>query len=62
MYPGMTDKPHGKLRLMYECNPSHSLLKWRGKATSGTQGCDIQPTAFHQRTPLFIEINVWWMS
>jgi hypothetical protein len=30
MYPGTTDKPKGKLRLLYECNPIciHSL-KWQ---------------------------------
>ncbi len=36
MYPGMIDKPPGKLRLMYECNPFAFILEVAGgKATSG---------------------------
>jgi fructose-1,6-bisphosphatase I len=56
MYPGMIDKPQGKLRLMYECNPFAFIIEVAGgKATSGTQRIlDIQPTKLHQRTPLFI--------
>ncbi|HEY6978960.1 MAG TPA: class 1 fructose-bisphosphatase [Chitinophagaceae bacterium] len=56
MYPGMIDKPQGKLRLMYECNPFAFIIEVAGgKATSGTQRIlDIQPTQLHQRTPLFI--------
>jgi len=56
MYPGMTDKPQGKLRLMYECNPFAFIIEVAsGKATSGTERIlDIQPTKLHQRTPLFI--------
>ena len=56
MYPGMTDKPQGKLRLMYECNPFAFIIEVAGgKATSGSQRIlDIQPTKLHQRTPLFI--------
>lgn len=56
MYPGTTDKPNGKLRLMYECNPFAFIVeKAGGKATDGTQRIlDIQPTAIHQRTPFFI--------
>jgi fructose-1,6-bisphosphatase I len=56
MYPGTTDKPQGKLRLMYECNPFAFIIEVAGgKATSGTQRIvDIQPTTLHQRTPLFI--------
>jgi fructose-1,6-bisphosphatase I len=56
MYPGMIDKPQGKLRLMYECNPFAFIMEVSGgKATSGTQRIlDIQPEKLHQRTPLFI--------
>jgi fructose-1,6-bisphosphatase I len=56
MYPGTIDKPNGKLRLMYECNPFAFILEIAGgKATDGTQRIlDIQPTALHQRTPMFI--------
>lgn len=56
MYPGTTDKPNGKLRLMYECNPFAFIVeKAGGVATDGKQRIlDIQPNAIHQRTPFFI--------
>lgn len=56
MYPGTTDKPRGKLRLLYEANPFAFILEVAGgKATNGKQRIlDIQPTELHQRTPLFI--------
>lgn len=55
-YPGTTDKPGGKLRLLYECNPFAFIVEVAGgKATDGTQRIlDIQPTKLHQRTPMFI--------
>ncbi len=56
MYPGTTDKPKGKLRLLYECNPFAFIVGVAGgKATNGKQRIlDIQPTELHQRTPFFI--------
>jgi fructose-1,6-bisphosphatase I len=56
MYPGTTDKPKGKLRLLYECNPFAFIVeKAGGKATNGKQRIlDIEPTEIHQRTPMFI--------
>lgn len=56
MYPGTTDKPKGKLRLMYECNPFAYLVEMAGgKATNGKIPIlDVQPTELHQREPLFI--------
>jgi len=56
MYPGTVDKPKGKLRLLYECNPFAFIVTVAGgKATNGTQRTlDIQPTELHQRSPLFI--------
>lgn len=56
MYPGTTDKPKGKLRLLYECNPFAFITEVAGgKATDGNQRIlDIKPTELHQRTPLFI--------
>ncbi|MFN8249788.1 MAG: class 1 fructose-bisphosphatase [Ferruginibacter sp.] len=56
MYPGTTDKPKGKLRLLYECNPFAFIVeKAGGKATNGDiRILDVQPTELHQRTPLFI--------
>ncbi len=56
MYPGTIDKPNGKLRLMYECNPFAFITEVAGgKATNGSQRIlDIQPTSLHERSPLFI--------
>ena len=56
MYPGTTDKPKGKLRLLYECNPFAFIVeKAGGKATDGKQRIlDIQPTELHERTPFFV--------
>ena len=56
MYPGTVDKPKGKLRLLYECNPFAFIVTVAGgKATNGTQRTlDIQPTELHQRSPLCI--------
>lgn len=56
MYPNTTDKPGGKLRLMYECNPFAFIVEVAGGlATDGHQRVlDIQPTDIHQRTPFFV--------
>lgn len=56
MYPGTTDKPNGKLRLLYECNPFAFIVeKAGGVATDGNKRIlDIQPTELHQRTPFFV--------
>lgn len=56
MYPGTTNKPKGKLRLLYECNPlAYILEKAGGKATDGIQRIlEKQPSELHERTPLFI--------
>ena len=56
MYPGTTDKPKGKLRLLYECNPFAFIMEIAGgKATNGKiRVLDIQPTELHQRTPFFV--------
>ncbi len=71
MYPGTTDKPSGKLRLLYECNPFAFILEIAGgKATNGKiRILDIQPTALHERTPFFIgskemmeELNTYVIS
>jgi fructose-1,6-bisphosphatase I len=56
MYPATIDKPEGKLRLQYECNPFAFIMEVAGgKATDGTQRVlDIQPAELHQRSPFFI--------
>lgn len=56
MYPATGDKPNGKLRLMYECNPFAFILEVAGgRATNGrTRILDIVPETIHDRSPLFI--------
>ena len=56
MYPGTIDKPKGKLRLLYECNPFAFIAEVAGgKATNGEQAIlDIKPTELHQRSAFFV--------
>jgi fructose-1,6-bisphosphatase I len=56
MYPGTTDRPKGKLRLLYECNPFAFIVEIAGGvATDGKQRIlDIQPKELHERTPFFV--------
>lgn len=55
MYPGTREKPKGKLRLLYECNPFAFIFEVAGgKATNGDQRIlEIPPTHLHQRSPMF---------
>ena len=58
-YPADTrdpEKPHGKLRLLYEAAPLAFVAEQAGGAASDGHEdiLDIQPTSLHQRTPLFI--------
>ena len=55
-YPGTKDRPAGKLRLLYECNPLALLAEQAGgAATDGsTDILEITPSDIHQRTPLVI--------
>lgn len=56
MYPATKDKPGGKLRLLYECNPFAFILEVAGgKATNGAQRIlEVIPEKLHQRSTLFI--------
>lgn len=56
LYPGETDKPEGKLRLLYEANPLAMVVEQAGgKAGTGrARMLDVEPTALHQRVPLLI--------
>src|SRR5687768_4620521 len=56
MYPDTTDKPKGKLRLLYECNPFAFIVEVAGgKATNGRQRTlEIMPTELHQRSSFFV--------
>ena len=53
IYPGTQQKPAGKLRLMYECNPCAFIMDVAGgKSSNGSMRIlDIQPTKLHERTP-----------
>lgn len=59
MYPADTrdpEKPHGKLRLLYEAAPLAFIVEQAGgRASDGRQDImHIQPESLHQRVPLFI--------
>jgi len=56
MYPATVDKPKGKLRLLYECNPFAFIVEVAGgRATNGAQRIlDVEPAELHQRSALFI--------
>ncbi|MFT4153506.1 class 1 fructose-bisphosphatase [Parafilimonas sp.] len=53
IYPGTAQKPAGKLRLMYECNPCAFIMEVAGgKSSNGSMRIlDIQPARLHERTP-----------
>jgi len=55
LYPGTTDNPDGKLRLMYECNPFAFIFEMAGALAINGHGrvLNIQPSKLHQRIPFF---------
>ncbi len=59
MYPADNkdpNKPHGKLRLLYECSPMAFIVEQAGGyASTGTQNVlDVEPEDIHQRVPFFV--------
>lgn len=56
LYPGETDKPEGKLRLLYEANPLAMVVEQAGgRASTGAEPIlSVRPKAVHQRVPLII--------
>lgn len=56
MYPLTKDKPNGKLRLLYECNPFAFIVEVAGgKATDGRRRIlEILPSELHQRSAFFV--------
>jgi fructose-1,6-bisphosphatase I len=56
MYPADTQKPQGKLRLLYEAAPMAMLAEHAGgRASNGRiDVMDIVPETLHQRIPLYI--------
>jgi fructose-1,6-bisphosphatase I len=55
-YPAESEKPHGKLRLLYEAAPLAFLIEQAGGyASDGKRPIlEIVPENIHQRVPLFI--------
>lgn len=55
IYPKSSISNHGKLRLLYECNPMAFIAEQAGgSASDGRQPIlDIKPSALHQRIPFF---------
>ncbi|HMC83283.1 MAG TPA: class 1 fructose-bisphosphatase [Candidatus Polarisedimenticolia bacterium] len=59
VYPADTrdpNKPHGKLRLLYECAPLAMIVEQAGgEASTGREPiCQVLPLELHQRVPLYI--------
>lgn len=56
IYPGITNAPNGKLRLLYECAPLAMIAEQAGgKASDGRRRVlDIAPDELHQRLPYFV--------
>ena len=56
LYPAETNKPEGKLRLLYEANPLAMVVEQAGgRASTGAERIlAITPQALHQRVPLLI--------
>ncbi|NJW52228.1 class 1 fructose-bisphosphatase [Salinimicrobium oceani] len=54
-YPTSSKAPHGKLRLLYECNPMAFIAEQAGgRASDGfNRILDIEPKELHQRVPFF---------
>lgn len=55
-YPGLRSRPEGKLRLLFEGAPIGYIVEAAGGASSdGEQSLlAIDPSAIHQRTPVFV--------
>ncbi|HVZ48662.1 MAG TPA: class 1 fructose-bisphosphatase [Gemmatimonadaceae bacterium] len=55
-YPANAKSPHGKLRLLYECNPLAFICEQAGGAAiDGTRRVlEVVPASLHQRTPIYV--------
>ncbi len=57
LYPSTASYPHGKLRLLYECNPISFLAEQAGGRATDGRGrriLDIKPDSLHQRVPFYV--------
>lgn len=55
-YPGLRDRPEGKLRSQFETYPIAYIVESAGGRSSAGDGSvlDVEATHLHQRTPLFV--------
>jgi len=55
-YPGLRDRPEGKLRLCFEGHPIAHIVESAGGASSNGERSllDVTPEHLHERTPLFV--------
>jgi fructose-1,6-bisphosphatase I len=55
-YPGLRDRPEGKLRLCFEGHPIAHIVETAGGASSNGERSllSLTPDRLHERTPLFI--------
>ena len=55
-YPGLRDRPEGKLRLLFEGHPIAHIVESAGGASSNGERSllDCTPDRLHERTPLFV--------
>jgi len=55
-YPGLRDRPEGKLRLLFEGHPIAYVVESAGGASSDGERSllDREPEGLHERTPLFV--------
>ncbi|MFB6197583.1 MAG: class 1 fructose-bisphosphatase [Halobacteriaceae archaeon] len=55
-YPGLQDRPEGKLRLLFESAPMGYLVEAAGGASTDGTGSllDVEAEQLHQRTPTFV--------
>lgn len=55
-YPGLEERPEGKLRLVFEGNPIAHIIEQLGGASSNGERSilEVEPGGIHERTPLFL--------
>ncbi|WP_254537511.1 class 1 fructose-bisphosphatase [Halomarina litorea] len=55
-YPGLRDRPEGKLRLQFEGIPIAAIVEAAGGASSDGSGSltEREPAELHERTPVFV--------
>jgi fructose-1,6-bisphosphatase I len=56
IYPGVSEAPNGKIRLVYECNPiAYLAAQAGGYATDGKETIlDRKPKELHEKSPFYV--------